>query len=69
MPKSCSSFSSKPWITTTIANTIKSKTKIYKKFHKEKNPQEIEIYGGQFQWEPSYDVTKNYKGLILQNWF
>ena len=49
MSKSCSYFSSKPWITTAIANTIKSKTKIYKKFCKEKNPQEKEIYGGRFQ--------------------
>ena len=38
MPKSCSSFTSKTWITTAIANSIKSKNKIYKKFCKEKNP-------------------------------
>ena len=32
-----SSFTSKPWIATAIANSIKSKNKIYKKFCKEKN--------------------------------
>ena len=32
MSKSRSSFTSKPWITTSIANSIKSKNKIYKKF-------------------------------------
>ena len=36
MLKSCSSFTSKPWITMAIANSIKSKNKIYKKFRKEK---------------------------------
>ena len=36
MPKSCSSFTSKPWITMAIANSIKSKNNIYKKFCKEK---------------------------------
>ena len=49
MSKSCSSFTSKPWITTTIANSIKSKNKIYKKFCKEKNPQQKEFYGKQFK--------------------
>ena len=36
MSESYSSFSSKPWITTAIANSIKSKNKIYKIFCKEK---------------------------------
>ena len=36
MPKSQSSFTSKPWITNAIANSIKSKNKIYKKICKEK---------------------------------
>ena len=49
MSKSCSSFASKPWITTAIANSIKSKNKIYKKFCKEKNPQQKQIYGRQFK--------------------
>ena len=34
MPKSHSSFASKPWITNAIANSIKNKNKIYKKFCK-----------------------------------
>ena len=42
-------MTSKPWITTAIANSIKRKNKIYKKFCKEKNPQQIEIYGKQFK--------------------
>ena len=46
MSKSHSSFTSKPWITTTIANSIKSKNKIYIKFCK-KNPQQKETYGKQ----------------------
>ena len=37
MSKSCSSFTSKPWITTAIANSIKSKNKISKNFVKKKN--------------------------------
>ena len=49
MSKSHTSFTSKPWITTAIANSIKSKNKIYKKFCKEKNPQQREIYGKQFK--------------------
>ena len=49
MAKSRSSFTSKPWITTAIANSIKSKSKICKKFCKEKNPQQKEIYGKQFK--------------------
>ena len=49
MSKSCSSFTFKPWITTAIAYSIKSKNKIYKKFCKEKNPQQREIYGKQFR--------------------
>ena len=49
MSKSRSSFTSKPWINTAIANSIKSKTKIYKKICKEKNPQQREIYGKQFK--------------------
>ena len=36
MSKSCSSFTSKPRITTVIANSIKSRKKIYKKFVKKK---------------------------------
>ena len=36
MSKSRSSFTSKPWITNAIANSIKSKNKIYKKICKEK---------------------------------
>ena len=49
MSKSCSPFTSIPWITMAIANSIKSKNKIYKKFCKEKNPQQKEIYGQQFK--------------------
>ena len=50
MSKSRSSFATKPWITTPIANSIKSKNKIYKKSCKEKkNPQQKEIYGKQFK--------------------
>ena len=49
MSKSRSSFTSKPRITTAIANSIKSKNKIYKKFCEEKNPQQKEIYGKQFK--------------------
>ena len=49
MSKSCSSFTYKPWINTAIANSIKSKNKIYKKFFKEKNPQQKEIYERQFK--------------------
>ena len=49
MSKSRSSFTSKPWITTAIANSIKSKNKIYKKICKEKNPQQKEIYERQFK--------------------
>ena len=47
--KSCSSFTSKPWITTAIANSIKSKNKTYKKFCKERSSQQREIYGKQFK--------------------
>ena len=36
MSNSRSSFTSKPWITTAIANSIKSKKKIYKKILKKK---------------------------------
>ena len=49
MSKSPSSFPSKPWITTAIASSIKSKKKIYKNNYKEKNPQQREIYGKQFK--------------------
>ena len=49
MSKSRSSFTSKPWINTAIANSIKNKTKISKKNCKEKNPQQREIYGKQFK--------------------
>ena len=49
MSKSFSSFTSKPWINTAIANSIKSKNKIYKTFCKQKNPQQKEIYGKQFK--------------------
>ena len=49
MAKSRSSFTSKPRITTAIGNSIKSKSKICKKFCKEKKPQENEIYGKQFK--------------------
>ena len=47
MSKSRSSFTPKPWITNAIANSIKSQNKIYKKFYKEKNPQQRGIYGKQ----------------------
>ena len=47
--KSRSSFTSKPWITTAIPNSIKSKNKIYKKCCNEENPQQREIYGKQFK--------------------
>ena len=56
MPKSYSSFSSKPWMTTAIANSIKSKNKIFEKFCEEKNPQQKEIYGKQF---------KTYRNLLI----
>ena len=36
MSKSCSSFTSKPWITAAITNSIKSNNKIYKIVCKEK---------------------------------
>ena len=36
MSKPRSSFTSKPWITTAIVNSIKGRNKIYKKFCKEK---------------------------------
>ena len=49
MSKFHSSFTSKPWITTAIANSIKRKNKIYKKICKEKNPQQKESYGKQFK--------------------
>ena len=49
MSKSPSSFPSKPWITTAIGSSIKSKKKIYKNNYKEKNPQQREIYGKQFK--------------------
>ena len=49
MPKSCSSFTSKPWITMVIANSIKCRNKVYKKNCKEKNPQHKEIYERQFK--------------------
>ena len=49
MSKSRSSFTSKLWINTAIANLIKSKNKIYKRFCKEKNPQQREIYRKQFK--------------------
>ena len=32
-----------------IANSLKGKSKIYKQFYKEKNPQQKEIYGKQFK--------------------
>ena len=47
--KSHSSFTSKPWITLAIANSIQSKSKTYKKSCKEKNPQQREIYEKQFK--------------------
>ena len=49
MSKFRSSFTSKPWITTAIANSIKSKNKTYKKFCKERSSQQREIYGKQFK--------------------
>ena len=47
--KSRSSFTYKPWITTAIPNSIKSKNKIYKKCCNEENPQQREIYVKQFK--------------------
>ena len=44
MSKSSYSFTSKPWIATTIADSIKSKNKMYKKIFKGKNSQQKEIY-------------------------
>ena len=42
-----------------IANSIKSKNKIYKKFRKEKkNPQEKEIYGKQFKTYTNHHMTR-----------
>ena len=49
MSKSCSSFTLKLLITKAIANSSKSKNKIYKKFCKEKIPQKTEIYRKQFK--------------------
>ena len=49
MSKSHSSFISKTWVTTAIANSIKSKSKIYKKIFKKNPPQQKEIYGRQFK--------------------
>ena len=72
MPKSHSSFTSKPWITTAIANSIKSESKIYKKFCKEKTPQQKEIYGKQFKAYRNHltalqRITKDeYTKLILR---
>ena len=43
------SYTSKPWITTAISYSIKSKHKICKKFCKEKKTQQREIYGKQFK--------------------
>ena len=36
-------------MTTAIANSIKSKNKIFENFCEEKNPQQKEIYGKQFK--------------------
>ena len=49
MSKSCSFFTSKPWVTMAIAKSIKGKNKICKTFVKKKNPQQKEIYGKQFK--------------------
>ena len=49
MSKSYSSFTSKPWITMAIENSIKRKNKIRRKFCEEKNPQQKEIYEKQFK--------------------
>ena len=49
MSKSPSSFPSKPWITTAIANSIKSKKETYKKHYKQKNPQQRETCEKQFK--------------------
>ena len=49
MSKSRSSFTTKPWITMAIANCIRSKKKIYRKFCKEKNPKQKEIHGKQIK--------------------
>ena len=74
MSKFCSSFTSKPWITTAIANSIKSENKIYKKFCKEKNPQQKEIYERQFKTYRNhlttlFRITKNeyYKTHFKEN--
>ena len=40
---------SKPWITTAIADSIKSKNNIYKKYYKEKKNRQRKIYGKQFR--------------------
>ena len=48
MSKSHSCFTSKHWRTTTIANSIKGKTRFTKNFVKKK-PQQKEIYGKQLK--------------------
>ena len=74
MLKPCSSFTSKPWITMAIANSIKSKNKIYKKLCTEKKTQEKEIYGKQFKTYTNHlmtilTITKNeyYKSHFKEN--
>ena len=57
MSKSCSSFTSEPWITMVIANSIKSKSKIYKKLCKVCKPIKKEIYGKQFKTYRNYLMT------------
>ena len=44
-----SSFTLKSWLTTTIANSIKSKNKIYKEDYQEKTPRQKKIYERQFE--------------------
>ena len=60
MSKSRFSFTRKPWITKAIANSIKSKNRIYKQFCKEKNLKQMEINERQFK------TSKNYVATILR---
>ena len=56
MSKSHSCFTSKHWITTAIANSIKGKTRFAKYFVKKK-PQQKEIYGKQLRTYWNYLTT------------
>ena len=42
-------YETKPWITPGLANSIRNKNKLYKRFCKEKNPKTKEYYEKQFK--------------------